>query len=176
MAIRRGKFIVELDEPVVLFIVSGQVNNWLKIYRWFYIPINFLRMVYWLHRHPESGCLNGHVYLRIFPFGMLLLSYWRSWDDLEAFARGKDGTHLASWQRYFRDADDSMAIWHETYLVEPGKFEAVYGNIGPYALGKVGRIETPKGRKHNGRGRLNPEDASVSDEPLIPLPYNEDQL
>ncbi len=25
-----------------------------------------------------------------------------------------------------------VGIWHETYLIEPGKFECVYGNMPPF--------------------------------------------
>ena len=31
-------------------------------------------------------------------------------------------------------------IWHETYLVRAGKYEAVYGNLPPFGLGKAGRL------------------------------------
>jgi len=31
-------------------------------------------------------------------------------------------------------------IWHETYLVKAGQYEAVYGNMPPHGLGKAGRL------------------------------------
>ena len=31
-------------------------------------------------------------------------------------------------------------IWHETYLVRAGEYEAVYGNMPPFGLGKAGRL------------------------------------
>ena len=131
------KFTADVKEPLILFTIGGQVNNLLKVYKWFYIAWNYLAMIRWLGKHPESGYLNGHLYMRVFPFGMMLMSYWRSWDDLEQFARFKEGTHLKTWVRYMRNADPSLAIWHETYVIEPGKFEVVYGNCAPYGLSKA---------------------------------------
>ena len=170
MAQINGKFTAEVEQPLVLFIIGGQVNNMLKVYKWFYIAWAYFSMIRWLRKHPETGYLSGHLYGRVFPFGVLLLSYWRSWDDLEAFARFKDGTHLKAWVRYIREADTSMAIWHETYMIEPGKFEVLYGNSMPYGLSKATRAIPVSGRQHNGRGRLNPDDVSVSAEPLVPVP------
>ena len=170
MVAQNTKFTANAKEPLILFMIGGQVNNLLKIYKWFYIAWNYLAMIRWLNKHPESGYLSGHLYMRVFPFGMMLMSYWRSWDDLEAFARLKDGTHLKTWVRYMHDADSSMAIWHETYVIEPGKFEVVYGNTVPYGLSKATGAIPVEGRQHNGRGRLNPQDTSVSEEPLVPVP------
>ncbi len=31
-------------------------------------------------------------------------------------------------------------IWHETYLVRAGEYEAIYGNMPPFGLGKAGRL------------------------------------
>jgi hypothetical protein len=165
-----AKFTAQVDKPIVLFLIGGQVNNILRVYKWFYIAWAYLSMIRWLRQHPESGYLSGHLYLRVFPFGMMLMSYWRSWEDLEAFARFKDGTHLKTWVRYMHDADSSMAIWHETYAIEPGKFEVVYGNTVPYGLSKATHPIPVSGRQHNGRGRLNPDDMTVSEAPLVPLP------
>jgi len=31
-------------------------------------------------------------------------------------------------------------IWHESYLVRAGQYEAIYGNMPPFGLGKAGRL------------------------------------
>jgi hypothetical protein len=166
----RTKYIAELDEPVVMFIVGGHMNKPWAIHRYLWIPLTFLKMIRDLHRgaKDETGFIDGHLLYRLFPLGLTFVSYWRSFDDLEAYARGKGGDHIKAWARYVKENDDAIAIWHETYLVEPGKFEAVYGNSAPYGLARVGNIEEAQGRKHNARGRFNPDDETVSEEPLIP--------
>jgi hypothetical protein len=44
-------------------------------------------------------------------------------------------------------------IWHETYLVRAGEYEAVYGNMPPFGLGKAGRL-MPVSESSTARGRL----------------------
>jgi Domain of unknown function (DUF4188) len=68
--------------------------------------------------------------------GVRLLQYWRSFEDLEHFARNPADAHLKAWQRLNQaiGADGSVGIWHETYLIEPGRYEAVYGNMPVFGL------------------------------------------
>jgi hypothetical protein len=35
---------------------------------------------------------------------------------------------------------DRTGIWHETYMVKAGQYEAIYGNMPPHGLGKAGRL------------------------------------
>jgi hypothetical protein len=90
----RDKFTVHMDEPRVLFLVGGHSNTVLAVRDWFWIARAFLNLISYLRKHPETGFLSGHIYLRIFPFGAMLQSYWRSFEDLERFACTKDQPHL----------------------------------------------------------------------------------
>jgi hypothetical protein len=62
-----------------------------------------------LYQHPEKGFLGGEFFL-----------YWRSFEDLERFARNPDNPHLPAWRRFNQTvgADGSVGIWHKTYMVE----------------------------------------------------------
>lgn len=44
-------------------------------------------------------------------------------------------------------------IWHETYLVRAGEYEAVYGNMPLHGLAEAGRA-VPIGEASSARGRL----------------------
>jgi Monooxygenase af470-like len=72
----------------------------------------------------------------------VIVQYWRSFEHLEAFARDPDDPHLEAWRTYWRRVgkDDRSGIWHETYLVRAGEYEAVYGNMPPKGLGKATRL------------------------------------
>ena len=47
--------------------------------------------------------------------------------------------HLAAWRTYWKRVGRSTraGIWHETYLVRAGEYEAIYGNMPPHGLGKA---------------------------------------
>ena len=76
------------------------------------------------------------------PAGRRIVPYWRSFDHLEAFANDDGDPHVAVWRNYWRRVGTSTrtGIWHETYLVRAGEYEAIYGNMPPFGLGKAGRL------------------------------------
>jgi Monooxygenase af470-like len=49
---------------------------------------------------------------------------------------------VAVWRDYWKRVGTSTrtGIWHETYLVRAGEYEAIYGNMPPSGLGKAGRL------------------------------------
>ena len=106
-------------------------------------------MLDYLVVHPEKGLL---AYEMGFP---TIVQYWRSFEHLEAFAKDKDDPHLEVWRNYWRRVgrSDRTGIWHETYLVRAGEYEAIYGNTATRGLGKAGRL-VPVGQESNARGRL----------------------
>lgn len=168
----REKFTADAKEPFVFFMTGGHVNNLLMVHKWLPVAWNFIKLVRYVTTHPETGCLGGQLYLRVFPFGMILHSYWRTFDDLEAFARNAEEGHLSAWKDYMQHVAENgaMAIYHEMYLVEPDKFEAIYGNSAPVGLAKAMGAIPVTGRQHHARGRINPEDESISEEPFVPIP------
>ena len=67
------------------------------------------------------------------------MQYWRSFEDLERFARDPGARHLAAWRSYNQHVRGSgdVGIWHETYRVREGEYEAVYGNMPLVGLARV---------------------------------------
>ncbi len=84
-----------------------------------------------------------------------IVQYWRSFDHLEAFAKNKEDPHLDAWRNYWRRVgkSDRTGIWHETYLVRAGEYEAVYGNMPPHGLGKAG-VLVPVAGDSSARNRI----------------------
>jgi Domain of unknown function (DUF4188) len=84
-----------------------------------------------------------------------IVHYWRSCEHLEAFAKDRDDPHVAVWRQYWKRVGKSgrTGIWHETYLVKAGQYEAAYGNMPPHGLGKAGRL-VPAVQSSTARGRL----------------------
>src|SRR5438445_338097 len=54
---------------------------------------------------------------------------WRGFEDFDRFARDKNLPDLEPWRRFNRAVRDSgdVGIWHETFKVRAGEYEAVYG-------------------------------------------------
>src|SRR5258707_8443290 len=129
--INAGRYSAELDRPFVVFLIGMRVNRLFAFRKWLPIPAAFVKMLNALRAHPESGMLHGEQFFRLWPLTTIMVSYWRSFDDLEHFARSTSEPHLATWQAFARSVGDdgSVGIWHETYAVEPGKYEVIHVNM-----------------------------------------------
>jgi hypothetical protein len=89
--------------------------------------------------------------------GRVIVQYRRSFEHLEAYARAKDKKHWPAWvdfnRRVGRNRSD-VGIWHETYIIKPGNYEAVYSGMPPYGLGKVGKLIEATGNREAARSRI----------------------
>ena len=93
----------------------------------------------------------------------VIVQYWRSFDHLEAYARSKDQEHWPAWVAFNKRVGASredVGIWHETYQVRAGEYEAVYSGMPPIGLGQVGELVAATGRQESARGRLEGESES----------------
>lgn len=147
-----GRYTARIEEPFVVFAIGMRVNRARALKQWLPTALAMGPMLRVLHQHPEKGFLGGETFLSW--RGIAMLQYWRSFDDLERFAR--DDPHLAAWRRFNRaiGADGSVGIWHETYLVQPGQYEAVYGNMPVFGLAAATAHLPAIGRRETARRRL----------------------
>jgi hypothetical protein len=104
-----------------------------------------------LSEDPEKGLLGYEIY------GLgTIVQYWRSFEHLERFANDTADPHVAAWRNYWKRVGTSSrtGIWHETFLVRAGEYEAVYGNMPPHGLGKASTV-VPFAEAVRARDRLN---------------------
>jgi len=149
-----GRYTAQADEPFVVFMIGMRVNKFFAIRKWIPVAMAMGPMLRTLYQHPEKGFLGGKTFLNV--RGPVLIQYWRSFEDLEKFARDTSDPHLSAWRRFNRaiGSDGSVGIWHETYLVEPGKYEAVYGNMPVFGLASATNHVPAVGRRETARRRL----------------------
>ena len=141
----------EVDGDFVVFLIGARFNLFrlLQSIRDLGGRRGMKHMLDYLVAHPDKGLLGYQMGLPI------IVQYWRSFEHLEAFAKDTSDPHLAAWRNYWRRVGKSSrtGIWHETYLVRAGEYEAVYGNMPPFGLGKAGRL-VPLSQSSTARGRL----------------------
>ena len=161
LMILNGRYTARMDDPFVVFIIGMRINRVFAFKKWVPTMRAMGPMLRELYRHPEKGFLGGEFFL--YRRGPALIQYWRSFEDLERFARNPDDPHLPAWRRFIRlvGSDGSVGIWHETYMVEPGNYEAIYSNMPLFGLARatqhvpaVGRRETARRRLMRGENRL----------------------
>lgn len=159
-----GRFTADTEEPFVVFIVGMRVNR-LFSRKWLAGVIAFDKMYRELSAQPDLGFLGAEKIL--YWRGAGQIQYWRSMEDLERFARGADGLHFPAWKRYNQIVRTSgkVGVWHETYIMEPGRAEAIYANMPAFGLAKVREHVPATGHRETARRRLGGQN-----EPAIPSP------
>ena len=106
-----------------------------------------------LHQYPELGFISGHFW---FGRTTIAVQYWKSFEALTRYAKQPDLAHLPAWAQFRRNIGNSgdVGIWHETYVIDPGHYEAVYSGMPPYGLGKVGKLVSATGKREDARSRM----------------------
>jgi hypothetical protein len=69
--------------------------------------------------------------------GPTVIQWWRSVDDIYAYANAATLEHRPAWLAFYRAATadpSAVTIWHETYAVQPGGVESLYGGPGAFGL------------------------------------------
>ena len=149
-----GRYTAKTDQPFVVFLIGMRVNKWWRFDKWIPFSSAMGPMLQTLFTHPEKGFLHGEFFWNF--NGPVLIQYWRSFEDLEQFARHPSDPHLEAWMKFNQavGSDGSVGIWHETYLVEPNKFEVFYGNMPKFGLGAAMQHVEATGRRETARLRL----------------------
>ncbi len=149
-----GRFTAQTDEPFVVFMIGMRINKFLAFRKWIPTAMAMGPMLSTLFQHPEKGFLGAQYFFNL--RGPVVIQYWRSFDDLERFARDKSEPHLSAWKRFNKSigSDGSVGIWHETYLVDAGKYEAVYGNMPIVGLAAATKHVPAVGHRETARRRL----------------------
>jgi hypothetical protein len=133
----KGRYTAQVDEPIVVFLIGARINKLLRFRRWWWVAMAMPRMMRKLSEVPELGLLHAESFSR--GRTTLMVQYWRSFADLERFARDKELPHLEPWRRLNKQMreSDEIGFWHETYTIQPGQVEAIYGNMPMFGLAKA---------------------------------------
>jgi hypothetical protein len=159
----RGRFTAQIEGPFVVFIIGMRVNRLLAIHKWLPVASAMGPMVKHLLEHPELGLLHAQSYA--YWRGAALVQYWRSFEQLEHFARDPSLNHLEPWKRFNKavGAGGSVGIWHETYVVQANQYECVYGNMPKMGLALAGSHIPAIGAKETAKRRMG-----MKGEPAVP--------
>lgn len=130
------RYSAEIDGDFVVFLIGMRINSWWKIHKWLPVLTAMRPMLEELVADPQSGLLGFH------RIGKLsFVQYWRSFEQLEAYARAKDKKHWPAWLEFNRRMKGSrgdVGIWHETFLVRAGQYEAIYSGVPRQGLAAAG--------------------------------------
>jgi len=142
------------DGSFVVFLIGMRINRWWRPDQWVPVIGAMGRMIRELRTRPELGLLGLTATGLSNP--LVLVQYWRSIEQLQAFATGRDGLHLPAWKAFNARARATQAVgvWRETYVMRPGNHESVYINMPPFGLGAAFGVLPATGARSTAHGRL----------------------
>ena len=150
----RERLTATLGGDFAVFLIGMRINRPLMIHKWLPVVNAMPRMLKELYRHPELGFIHAESW---FSRTVILVQYWRSMEQLLAYAANKRGEHLPAWRAFNRavGTDGSVGIWHETYAVSAGRYENIYINMPAFGLGKAGTLQPATGGRESAASRLS---------------------
>lgn len=152
------------EDGIVVFNVGTTVHKPLRVDQWVPVFAAMDRMLRELnkikvaaeHGEAEDTGFIGAV-TAFSASGPWITQYWRTPEQLYAYASEPNLVHLPAWRafnRAARKAPGAVSIWHETYVVPAGNIETIYSDRGAVGLGKfTGTVPVVK-RGRSARERL----------------------
>ena len=142
-----------IEGEFVVFLIGMRVNRWWKIHKWLPVALAMPRMLRELSEHAELGFLGAEQW---FGRTTVMVQYWRSAEQLLAYAKSKTGAHLPAWKAFNRAVGTrgDVGIWHETYRSRPGDYETIYVNMPAFGLAKASLGLEAEGAHASASGRL----------------------
>ncbi len=133
-----GRWTADIEGDFVVFLIGMHVNRWRDVRAWLPVTRAMPRMLRELSAHPELGLL--HASPGWFLGGPSVVQYWRSYEELEAYARSPASEHLPAWKEFNRAARATTAVgvYHETFRVTAGTWETIYVNMPAVGLAGAG--------------------------------------
>ena len=101
---------------------------------------------------PDLGFLEARTLVG--AGGPTVVQYWRSVDDVYAYANDPERLHRPAWTAFYRRsrrAAGAVGIWHETFAVPAGGHESLYVAMPPTGLGKAFGLSDDRSRRRHAR-------------------------
>jgi hypothetical protein len=149
----------KIEGDFVVFLIGARIVKPWRLLSMIPVGKAMQAMMKELEGHPELGYLgqeqwNGRTSIQV--------QYWRSREQLMAYARNMTNVHLPAWKHFNQVVAKTTAvgIWHETYVVRAGDYECIYGNMPLFGLAKAAQRVGVAGALETAPGRLGITDGS----------------
>ena len=139
--VTNGRVTATLEGDFVVFMIGMRFNKLWAIHKWLPVFLAMPKMLKELYSNKELGLLHHEMW---FGRTVILVQYWRSKEQLLAYAKNRDAEHLPAWKDFNKAVGSNgyVGIWNETYQATNGTYENIYANMPPFGLGKAGSLQT----------------------------------
>lgn len=141
MDIKVGRYTANYPDEFVVFLIGLRINQWWRVNEWVPIYRAATAMDRELRAAPDSPLLQSQTMTSTEDFRLhYFLQHWRSYEELEDWANDRNLPHRPAQREFFRRTayNGHVGVWHETYRVAPGQFEALYLNMPRISMAAAG--------------------------------------
>lgn len=145
MEIKAGRYTANYPDEFVLFLIGLRINSLRDVRHWAPVLRSAFAMNRELAKTPDSPLLHTRTVATVGDWRLMhFIQYWRSLDELERWASDADFLHRPNQKAFFKRTgyNGKVGIWHETYVISPDKYEAIYGNMPAIGLAAAGEYRT----------------------------------
>ncbi|GAA2149962.1 uncharacterized protein DUF4188 [Humibacillus xanthopallidus] len=149
------------DGALAVFLIGMRVNQpwrpdlWAPVFGAMPRMLTELYAAKAAHARGEAadlGFLDGRTLIG--AGGPTLVQYWRSAEDIYAYASDRAREHHPAMREFYarsRRASGAVGIWHETFAVPAGAHESLYLAMPPTGLGKAFGVTSDVRRRRHAR-------------------------
>jgi hypothetical protein len=144
----------EMNGEFVVFLIEIEINRKWKIHKWLPVFRARKKMLEELMAHPELGCMSHK------KSGGIVILYWRTFEQLEYFARESDKELWPAWAAFNEKLEQSrgdVGVWREIYVIKPGQSETIESGTRALGLSKMGHLVSRSGPQSQAGDRLKTE-------------------
>jgi Domain of unknown function (DUF4188) len=141
MDIKAARYTAAYPDDFVVFLIGMRINKLRRFTEWVPVMRAAFAMVKEAQALPDSPLLESRLVQSVSDWRTpLFIQYWRSFDELEAWAANRDLRHRPAQKEFFRRTayNGNVGIFHETFCVSAGQYEAIYANMPPFGLASAG--------------------------------------
>jgi Domain of unknown function (DUF4188) len=145
MDIKAGRYTANYPDEFVVFFIGMRINYLWRLKEWWPVLWAALAMTKELKRLPNTPLLESRTVWTLSDLRVpLFIQYWRSFDELEAWANDKGFKHMPARKAFFRRTGNNghVGVWHETFRVRAGEYEAIYANTPPMYMGSFAQFRS----------------------------------
>src|ERR1700761_4937587 len=95
-----GRYAAQSDQPFVVFLIGMRVNRLLAFSKWTRVARAMPAVLAELRRDPSLGLLHAEFF--VYWRGVAVLQYWRSFEQLHAYAHARNAAPLPAWAEFNR--------------------------------------------------------------------------
>jgi hypothetical protein len=141
MDIKTGRYTADYPDDFVVFLIGMRINKLRRLSEWWPVFRGSLAMQKETLALPGSPMLASRALVEYGdPRSFVMIQYWRSFEELESWANAADLRHRPAQKKYFQKtgSNGNVGVWHETFRVTAGEFEAIYVNLHRFGLAAAG--------------------------------------